>query len=416
MALKIKAVVPWLFFILIAAAFLYPVLAFLIGGMARPADWVELAFPIIPIIFAFFGALIISQKPGNVIGILLMLPGASFFALIDFYFRPFVMGYASLPVSPSPMFLLLLWFSNWNWILLVLPIMYIMLLFPTGKPLSRRWGWLVYFGIFLASSLPVSTSVNQVLAPVSGSGNWSYPNPIGFLSTEQINSLLTPLLILFPIWIVLCVVSLFVRFRRSRAVEREQIKWLFFAAAVFALCYIPWFFGNNFTNSENFWNLLFLLGLTVFPVSIGMAILKYHLFDIEIVIRRTLVYTLLTGMLALVYFGGVTLLQSIFVALSGQQSPAALVISTLFIAALVSSLRRRIQGIIDRRFYRQKYDAEQALAQFAAAARSETDLARLSARLTSTVQESLQPERISLWMQPAKPLRGEIYERQKVQK
>ena len=398
--MKLKSTIPWLFFILIAAAFIFPVVALMDAHLPVSASWAELLLPVVPVTFAFVGALIVSRQPGNVIGWLLMLPGASIFALTDFYFRPFNLGYAPLPVSPSALFLLLLWFSSWNWLLLVFPIMFIMLLFPTGRPLSQRWGWLVYVGILLALSLPVSATVSQTLATASGEAVWSYPNPIGFLSAERANTFLTPFLFAFPVWIVLCAISLFVRFRRSRAVEREQIKWLFFAAAVFTICYLPVFFGNNFTNAADLWNLFFILGLIVFPVAIGMAILKYRLFDIEIIIRRTLVYTLLTALLTMVYFGGVTLLQSLFTTASGQASPAALVISTLLISALFNPLRLRIQNFIDRRFYRRKYNAEKALAEFATAARSETNLETLSEQLVQIVDSTMQVRWLNLWLQP----------------
>jgi hypothetical protein len=138
--------------------------------------------------------------------------------------------------------------------------------------------------------------------------------------------------------------------------------------------------------------------IPVFPVTMAIAILRYRLWDIDLIIRRTLVYSLLTGFLALVYFSGVTLLQSIFSAVSGQQSPAALVLSTLGIAALFNPLRGRVQDFIDRRFYRQKYDAEKALAEFAAAARQETDLEHLTHQLTKTVQETVQPTETSVWV------------------
>ncbi len=145
-------------------------------------------------------------------------------------------------------------------------------------------------------------------------------------------------------------------------------------------------------------------GLWIFllvPVCLGIAITRYRLFDIDLIIRRTLVYSLLTGLLALLYFGSVTLLQSIFTALGGSQSPVITVISTLAIAALSNPLRRRIQDFIDRRFYRQKYDADKALAEFAEAARSETDIQTLTAQLVAAVQSAIQPESTSVWMRPA---------------
>jgi O-antigen/teichoic acid export membrane protein len=141
----------------------------------------------------------------------------------------------------------------------------------------------------------------------------------------------------------------------------------------------------------------------------AIAILRYRLFDIDVIIRRTLQYSLLTGLLSLIYFGGVALLQGILTADRGKllangdqpSSAVVIVVTTLVIAALFNPLRRWLQGFIDRRFYRSKYDAEKALAEFAAVARSGNDLAQLSERLTTTVQETLQPQQISLWLKPA---------------
>jgi hypothetical protein len=126
--------------------------------------------------------------------------------------------------------------------------------------------------------------------------------------------------------------------------------------------------------------------------------MRYRLWDIDLVIRRTLQYSLLSGLLALTYFGLVIVLQSIFTAFGGQRSELVTVLSTLAIAALFLPLRRRVQDFIDKRFYRQKYDAQKVLAEFAATCRDETDLDKLTARLVEVVQETMQPERVSLWL------------------
>jgi len=141
------------------------------------------------------------------------------------------------------------------------------------------------------------------------------------------------------------------------------------------------------------------LSLLLIPLSIGLAILRSRLWDIDILIRRTLVYSALSGLLALIYFGGVVVLQSLFRAVTGQgQNQLVTVVSTLAIAALFLPLRRRVQDVIDRRFYRKKYDAAKTLAAFAATCRDETDLDKLTASLIAVVQETMQPEHVSLWL------------------
>ena len=193
--------------------------------------------------------------------------------------------------------------------------------------------------------------------------------------------------------------------------ERQQIKWLLYAGAIF-------FLGNVLKNTvfsplgEVSWGLwvgYLLVGIGGLggPIAIGIAILRYRLYEIDTLINRTLVYGSLTAMLVALYFVGIVVLQRFFVLLTGQQSTLAVVASTLLIAALFSPMRRRIQSFIDRGFYRRKYDAARTLEVFSAKLRDETDLDALSEDLVGVVRETMQPVQISLWLRPDTPLKGE---------
>ncbi len=193
-------------------------------------------------------------------------------------------------------------------------------------------------------------------------------------------------------------------FRVSGPVQRVQTRWVVFGSSLALVIGVALALigaaGANTLGPQ--YRLLTIIIWSWLPLSIllslGIAMLRYRLWDIDILIRRTLQYSLVSALLVGVYFGSVTLLQGVFTSLGGAQSTAATVISTLAIAALFNPLRRRIQDFIDRLFYRSKYDAEQALAEFATVARSETNLEQLSARLTDTVQETMQPNQINLWL------------------
>lgn len=402
---KRNALIAWIFFGLITASVM---VAVIFDYSTRPVGdhfaLSEIMIPFVPVTFAFVGALIISRQPRNVIGLLMMLPGLSLFLLVDVFLRPYLTGILPPPEPPTDIFLLILWFSNWNWLLLLFPLMFIMVLFPTGQPLTPRWGRLVYFGLGLMVFFVLMLTFAEYLAPGSGGVDWRFDNPIGILKQEWLDILVIPILISTPIWIILCVVSLLVRFRRAGGVEREQIKWLFYAAAIFALTYVPAFILTDFNAPENLWNVLWVFGMLSIPVAIAIAILRYRLYDIDIIIRRTLQYALLTALLALVYFGGVVLLQSLFESLTGEQSAIAIVVSTLVIAALFAPLRRRIQKSIDKRFYRRRYDAEETLASFASTARDEVDLDELTTALVRVVDETMQPEMVSLWLHNTKKM------------
>jgi hypothetical protein len=188
----------------------------------------------------------------------------------------------------------------------------------------------------------------------------------------------------------------------SNKVERQQTKWFLFAIGIFFAVIIGFaMFPEPVTNSVIAQNVIAIIFM-IFPLAIALAILRYRLFDIDLIIRRTLQYSILTGLLALVYFGSVVLLQAAVGREADAQSPLVIVLSTLLIAALFAPLRQRVQALIDRRFDRQKYDAQQILAHFARTARDETDIDRLTAELNSVVEQTLQPEHTAVWMKPVR--------------
>jgi hypothetical protein len=394
-----NAAFAWILFGLIAALVLAAIIYdFNANASLYRYSAIDFIAPLVPVAFGFVGAIIISRQPRNSIGLLMMLPGLSLFLLVDAILRP----YASVPPeSPSVAFLLILWFSNWNWLLLVFPLMFIMVLFPTGRPFTSRWGWLIYLGLGLGGVILLLSIFSETLT-IGYGAPWELDNPLGFLSNVWIETyIITPLMFSMPVWVILCVASLLVRFRYAQNIERQQIKWLFFAAIIFAASYVPTFINSDFSDPSNIWNILWMFGMFAIPAAIAIAILRYRLYDIDIIIRRTLQYSLLTGLLAVVYFGSVLLLQSLVENITGEQSPVVIVISTLAIAALFNPLRSRTQEFIDRRFYRQKYDAERALANFVSIARDEVDLEKLAEAMMNVVGTTMQPETMSLLIRTA---------------
>ena len=185
-----------------------------------------------------------------------------------------------------------------------------------------------------------------------------------------------------------------IRYRRASGVERQQLKWLALAAVLATLFLVGQPLG------EALWNLLDAATTTALYVAVGIAILRYRLYDIDLLINRTLAYGSLTATLVALYFGGIVVLQRLFVVLTGERSTLAVVGSTLLIAALFNPLRRRIQSFVDRRFYRRKYDAAKTLEAFSARLRDETDLDALNSEFVGVVRETVQPAYVSMWLRP----------------
>jgi hypothetical protein len=270
------------------------------------------------------------------------------------------------------------------------------LLFPNGRFVPRWTRWLaVAFIAFQVAQIPF---------------------PELYSGSPALESMY--LLVFVGMVVSLCW-SLVYRYRRVfSSAQRQQTKWVVFGTALGVAGTFPSqlpldlnLVGGDTPLVLLVLNMGFTLSFLLVPLSIGVAVLRSHLFDIDVLINRTLVYGLLTAMLALVYFGGIVVLQRVFVGLTGEQSTLAVVACTLVIAALFNPLRRRIQGFIDRRFYRSKYDARKTLEAFSAKLRDETDLDALSEDLLGVVRETMQPAHVSLWLRPDTPPKGEQEDR-----
>jgi hypothetical protein len=362
-----------------------------LGGETDDSSVVTDLVTLLP--FSVVGAIIASRHPRNTIGWLFCSVGVtiglnSFAGDYAEFWLASGFGMSSLGETAA-------WFSSWLWILLVfVPASFLLLLFPDGRLPSPRWrpvAWGVALGtagsvvVFALEAGPLGdfpqiTNPYGVDSPVVG--------VVGLAgSIVAVGSM------------VAAAISLIVRLRHAGRVERQQIKWLAYGGAVVvgAICvgglFILWSVPVSI--------LIMSVALLGLPVFTGIAILRYRLYDIDIIINLTLVYASLTAMLVLLYVGGVVSLQYAFRVITGQESQLAVVASTLAMAALFNPLRGRVQAFVDSRFYRRKYDARKTLEAFSAQLRNETDLNALSDDLVSIVRETVQPTHASLWLRPA---------------
>jgi hypothetical protein len=269
---------------------------------------------------------------------------------------------------------------------------FLLLLFPTGRLPSRRWRPLAWVG---AISGAVLLTFNVF---------FTKPDQVGGTITIMVIAVVSAIFAT----IGLSALSSVVRYRRASGVERQQLKWFALAAILAGAYIVGQLLGVDRLLGNMLWTLLDAATNMALYVAVGVAILRYRLYEIDIIINRTLVYGSLTATLALVYFGVVTATQALFRTLTGEEQLPQLVVvaSTLVIAALFNPLRHRIQAFIDRRFYRKKYDARKTLEAFSAQLRDETDLGALGDDLVGVVRETMQPAHVSLWLRPEKALKG----------
>jgi hypothetical protein len=372
----------------------------LVGGvvaftLAQGAHLQGMTFLMAVVASALVGAVVASHRPRNPIG-WFFLASAACFAAGEATFRYAVYGIVVAP-GTLPGAEALVWPQTWLWAPgVALIIVFLPLYFPDGLLLSPRWRPVLGLAVLYSGTTAVVTAfMPGEVSDVSG-----VTNPLGIEALRPALGAVDAFMVWsFPVVIFLCMTSLVVRFWRSRGEERQQMKWLTYAvAAMLGMILIT----NMLDVADSaLYPVADTLAAVVFagiPVAAGIAVLKYRLYDIDVVINRTLVYGSLTITLLALYLGAIVTLQRVFVALTGQQSTLAVVATTLLIAALFNPLRRRIQSFIDRRFYRRKYDARKTLEAFSEKLRDEADLSALSEDLIGVVSETMQPSAISLWL------------------
>lgn len=336
--------------------------------------------------FPVIGALIGSRRPENPLGWLFLFIGlgtgvllcAAEYAHLGLVERPGSWPGATLAA----------WVEQWLWYpcLMVIPSL-ALLLFPTGRPPTARWNWLVWA---CGACIGAITSASMFQTRLIGEG-YSTDNPIGFLPWANGEDAADPLFGVFLGLCVLCLASLAVRYRRADPAQRQQLKLLVLAAAIFVTALT---IGDTFDLNPE---IIFPLVLWMIPGAIGVAILRHRLFDIDVIINRTLVYGLLTAVLLgsylLIVFGLSRLIDPVT-----KDSDIAIAASTLAVAAMFQPLRRRIQTFIDQRFYRSKYDAARSLNEFSLRLRDEVDIDLVHSDVLSVVGKTVQPAHASLWL------------------
>jgi hypothetical protein len=345
--------------------------------------------------FMVVGALIVAHRPGNAIGwlfsaiALLAFTGqlASEYATYAYATRP-----GSLPGAT-----LAAWYGSWPWFLvLAMTLVFTPLLFPTGRLLSPRWRPVAWLAGVTTAVLTALTSLRTELGTVE---DQVIANPIGVAAVgNPENSPLVPaLIVLLGVLATAAFGSLVLRFRRSRGEERQQLKWFTYASALLPLAGLDDFLPAPVGD------LVFGVPIVFLPVAAGIAILRHRLYDIDRLINRTLVYGLLTALLAGVYAGAVLVFGQLFGGVGGDPPSWAVAGATLAVAALFQPARRRIQQAVDRRFNRRKYDAAETIDTFGARLRDQVDLDTLSTELLAVVDQTMQPTRVVLWLRPSPP-------------
>ena len=353
----------------------------------------------LPIAFVVVGALVVTRRPDNRIGWLFC--GGAVFAVTGALDAYALYALAARPEAGLPGATAAAWVAAWSWALGGLLVLLLPLLYPTGRPPSPRWRSLAWLaGLVCLLSM---TSWAFRPGPLEASQVPVAPNPLGIPGADQLLEAvdLIAATVSVPVFLA-AVASVVVRFRRASGIERQQLKWFVYASLVVVAGFtlsstLPALVPGS---SELVLDLV-VTGLALaWPVALGIAILRYRLYDIDRLINRTLVYGLLTILLAAVYSGSVLVLGQFFGGVAGNPPSWAVAGATLTVAALFQPARRQVQDLVDRQFNRRRYDAAKTVEAFSARLRDEIELETLSTELLAVVDQTVQPAKASLWLRP----------------
>ena len=390
-----------------AAWLAWPLWALIVAGICLGfLLWPVSEVALVPLVlstavpFATAGAFVASRRPENPVGWLFIAFGAA--AAIRFTGSQYA-TYALLTHRdslPAGDFVASFAVHLWHPALGLLTFSF--LLFPHGRLLSPRWRIVAWVSAISCVTALISGMLEyEFLREYTWPENMSFVKPLFTGSLAEVAATV----FWYSSMVILAMLfvsggSLVLRLRRSVGEERQQLKWVVYSVALLAFAVPSTILVIIVVQSLESVRVFFAVLFPLIPISVGIAILRYRLSEIDRIINHTLVYGALTVMLVAVYAGSIIILQGFLRALTGQESQLAIVASTLAVAALFAPLRRRIQSFIDRRFYRRKYDARKTLEAFSATLRDETDLDALSDDLVGVVRETMQPAHVSLWLRP----------------
>jgi hypothetical protein len=361
----------------------------------------EAAIAVALLSYPVVGALIAARQPHNLVGWVLCAAGlCSSLGLASDAYADYTLVTApgSLPGGVWVALADTLWFAPFFTLVVVL----LPLLFPTGRLLSPRWRVVAGSGVGFMVLALVGNGLQPDVVEVSGLGVVDNPVGVPVAWTPWLDRLISLSALLLIPSIAGAVAAVVVRFRRARGVERQQLKWCSYAAALLP---VPFIVGDlpelGIAVSRVLVEVLYILVLPLLPLSVGIAIGRYRLYDIDRIINRTLVYGLLTALLGAVYAGLVLVLGQLFGGLGAEPPTWAVAGATLAVAALFQPARRRIQQAVDRRFNRRKYNAAKTIEAYSIRLRDQVDLDTLSTELLAVVDQTMEPTRVSLWLRPS---------------